>query len=392
MISVIIIDDNVDKVNSIVKVLTNSGILYDNIEYASNVIDAKNKLRVNQYDLALLDICLPQRKDERPRDQHGIKFFDDIINKDKYKKPKELIGITEYADIFENVKQKFDENIIHIIKYDELSNSWKERLFKKIRYLIHQAVVDNTSDSLLVIVHGIRTYGDWQERLQKMLNEEGSKYNILIYKYNYFNIFFYCSLLSRYVAARMFSSRLKKILESEGKKKISFVSHSFGTFIVSNAIKILSKNENIIIDKVIFSGSVLPETYRFDKHLSCVNTIVNDCSYDDDVLLFNFIFVPFAGMAGRRGFIGFKDKIINRYFSGGHSTFFYDNGKSCDKFMKDKWLPILLSDLKVNEYDERPNQSFINDFYYFIFFLSIIKNIIYIIFIPVVAILLYIYT
>ncbi|HMO37453.1 MAG TPA: hypothetical protein PKA06_15545, partial [Gemmatales bacterium] len=74
------------------------------------------------------------------------------------------------------------------------------------------------------------------------------------------------------------------------------------------------------------------------------------------VLLLNQFFVLFTGMAGREGFSGMTSNAFrNRYFTFGHSGYFQTLAIPDDTFMREKWLPLFLTEEVTRTYgDPRP--------------------------------------
>jgi hypothetical protein len=83
--------------------------------------------------------------------------------------------------------------------------------------------------------------------------------------------------------------------------------------------------------------------------------LVNDCGIRDSVLIFSQAFVLFTGMAGRTGLAGLEgNRFRNRFSTFGHSGYFVQNGEFSDYYMSRYWVPLLTTDLPIEECDERP--------------------------------------
>jgi response regulator of citrate/malate metabolism len=67
VISILIIEDNPDKLRNISREITSiPSITVENITHASTLSDARNLLRAHTYDLLILDIMIPNRIDQMP--------------------------------------------------------------------------------------------------------------------------------------------------------------------------------------------------------------------------------------------------------------------------------------------------------------------------------------
>nr|QKQ34334.1 hypothetical protein HPE44_07135 [Escherichia coli] len=77
------------------------------------------------------------------------------------------------------------------------------------------------------------------------------------------------------------------------------------------------------------------------------NAIINDCAVSDYILLLCKMLVIGLGDAGRKGFIEPNDGVfINRYFKGGHSTYFEDKD-----FIEVNWLPLIFLTIKISRHE-----------------------------------------
>ena len=229
--------------------------------------------------------------------------------------------------------------------------------------------------TLVITVHGIRTFGQWQERLEaatsdalKMLAAKtGDQIKFKHKHYGYFSVLKFLNPLARRTEARRFSVELAHLLDGPTTiefDRICLVGHSFGTHIIAHALTALSNDIQKRVDTVILSGSVLSTRYPWENLLgSCVTRVVNDCGIRDWILPINAV-LPFgSGVAGRNGFEGFTDsEFRNRYFSFGHSGYFYKPSSKSeisddDWFLKKYWVPLLIGDDAIELHDERGGGS-----------------------------------
>jgi tetratricopeptide (TPR) repeat protein len=196
---------------------------------------------------------------------------------------------------------------------------------------------------LVITVHGIRTAGDWQALLEKMLKEDRSEaIEVVPYKYNYFSALAFLFPLLRWIAARRFRARLLSELEKHPDARVDIVAHSFGTYLVGQAIRSIPRPRGI--HTIILAGSVLKPSFPWHLYARAgqVGRVVNECGIKDSILVLSQGFVLGMGMAGRVGFIGLMDEqLVNRYHPFGHSGYFLHDGHLCGDFMRARWLPLL---------------------------------------------------
>lgn len=217
------------------------------------------------------------------------------------------------------------------------------------------------SDHVVITVHGIRTFGQWQQRLSRLLRRTEPDIEVHNYTYGYFSILAFLIPPFRWIVTLRFRRQLEQIICNRSISRVDIVGHSFGTHIIAWALKRKSPNILPNIHTVLLSGSVLKPSFDWSllfKH-SVVQRVVNDCGINDNVLIINQLFVLFSGMAGRLGFQGMTgQRLFNRYFLGGHSHYFEDNGQPSDVFMEKYWVPVICSNDSIESVDQRAVPSF----------------------------------
>ena len=221
-----------------------------------------------------------------------------------------------------------------------------------------EPAIDSTvSRHLVVTVHGIRTFGHWQERLESALADAartvGQSVNVVNYKFGYFSAFALLSITLRFLAVRRFQRELLALV-SKDWDRIDIVAHSFGTYLVAKALLSWSRTSVVRVNTVILAGSVLPARFNWSALLpTTIRRVVNDCGARDNVLWISQL-IPMLGMAGRTGFLGMTgQELRNRFFSFGHSGYFLDKGASSNGFMVDRWIPLLLNVAPIDPVDQR---------------------------------------
>lgn len=213
-----------------------------------------------------------------------------------------------------------------------------------------------SDEEVLITVHGIRTFGQWQNRLKALVKKENPKILVESYRYGYFSVIAFFFPFFRWFAVRAFQQNLRELLERHKGAPISIVAHSFGTHIVAWGLRGLKADEMPYVRILILSGSVLKSNFNWELLLRTgrLRRVVNDCGINDSILVLSQLFVFLTGMAGKIGFFGFiNDRKVNRYFFGGHSHYFLPKGLDPDSFMHSWWVPLLAHDRPTEEHDER---------------------------------------
>ncbi|PUA27434.1 MAG: hypothetical protein B0W54_12700 [Cellvibrio sp. 79] len=211
------------------------------------------------------------------------------------------------------------------------------------------------TEHLIVTIHGIRTFGEWQDRLSKMLDGV----EVSSYGYGYFSVVSFFIPFLRWIAVRIFRLKLKKLIELHPGAEFSFVAHSFGTHILGYALKGFKPEELPHVRHILLAGSVLPSNFDWLLLFKSgkIKRVINDCGTNDSILILSQFFVLLTGMAGRVGFYGFTgNQLVNRYFQGGHSHYFEKGDDGSSPFMERYWLP-LLQESKITSAPSRPTPT-----------------------------------
>jgi hypothetical protein len=214
----------------------------------------------------------------------------------------------------------------------------------------------------VITVHGIRTFGDWQGRLQKLLLTEGGPQapglRVVAYRYGYFSVLAFLVPFLRWLVTRRFRQALLRETAACPGARIDLVAHGFGTHLAAWGLLGIPKAQRPKIHTVILAGSVLKVgfSWRLLMDDGGVYRVINECGTRDSVLVVNQLLVLFTGMAGRVGFNGMEDRerFLNRYYAFGHSGYFEGATPATqDDFMRQGWLPLLLGDGPPPPFDDR---------------------------------------
>lgn len=186
---------------------------------------------------------------------------------------------------------------------------------------------------IVVLLHGIRTQATWQEMVVAELENIP---NITIYPigYGYLDAFrFWCPFYFRKPPVERVLREVRGIRAKHADANISVIAHSFGTYITT---QILSHNSDVVLDRLILCGSVIPTDFRWDMVPTFPKGgVINEVGTKDGW--------PVAAMAtswgyGCSGTFGFKTHSVkDRYHDYKHSDFFHS------AFIQQYWIPYFTS-------------------------------------------------
>ncbi|MER9702218.1 hypothetical protein [Mesorhizobium sp. M0146] len=210
---------------------------------------------------------------------------------------------------------------------------------------------------VVVTVHGIRTFGQWQDRLRDLIHKRAPEVIVEPFRYGYFSALAFTFPFFRWLAVLFFRARLRDLIRRHPNRRFVFVAHSFGTHLTMHGLKGLRKDETPGIDLIILAGSVLRPNFNWPRFMEKVpvRQVVNDCGINDSVLILSQFVVLLTGMAGRVGFYGFTGgNVLNRFFVGGHGHYFASNRHDANHFMRTQWLSSIVDDSRPEPVDQRP--------------------------------------
>lgn len=359
---IIIVDDDDVRSEKLAEFLVDSKLVSrGDVHISSCTNDAKQVMRNVYFDAMILDVVIPRQRSEGASAAYGLSFLSHVARSPSIKKPEKIIGMTAHLSDISMFRMEFDEYCLSVIEAPANSDEWKPRVVAGLSYTATSKlgrVVDKQKVHALT-VHGIRTFGEWQDRLRGIVHAKYAAIPFHNYKYGYFSsISFSVPILRDREVKRLANHLLQLFDGSEGARFVIYC-HSFGTYLVANALKLLvSQGYQVPVDTVCLAGSVLPSRYDWGFLFRSANTrIVNDCADKDFVLWCSELIVYGTGMAGKTGFYGISNRrLINRFHRGGHSSYFEG-----DQFLSACWMPMLDASEEPIPVDERISSILAHD-------------------------------
>lgn len=203
-----------------------------------------------------------------------------------------------------------------------------------------QKCMPDFAPPLVMSVHGIRTYAEWQITLSEALGAAEIPFKNR--RFGYYPVTSFLRPAKNQKHVDEFVAWYYQAVEGTPQvdlahpfRRPSLIAHSFGSFIVAYA---MLKYPEIKFDKLIVCGCILPTD--FDWHTLFVrdqlSRVRNECGGRDAWVTLARYFVRGAGDAGRKGFGALGSKCQDE---------FYDYQRHSDFFsvahIKDTWLPFL---------------------------------------------------
>ena len=212
-------------------------------------------------------------------------------------------------------------------------------------------------DHTVFMIHGIRTAGDWMDEVGRILRDADLSVNPVAVGYGFIDVVSFL-LPVRWIRNRLIDRIGRELVRSRDlgtTKKLSIVAHSFGTFLVANALK---RNPTVKVDCVVLCGSVVPNDFNWsqlDAQLTDIDyrypgfRILNDCGWRDIWPVFAQTITWGFGSSGRYGFQ--SGSVKDRFHNLAHSDFF------SNEFVKEFWVPVIVEGKIVERKELRPKSS-----------------------------------
>ncbi|MDI3324772.1 hypothetical protein QKW35_10325 [Pontibacterium granulatum] len=357
MNKILIVDDDISRSSKLhQRLLTSFDSMKIDVDIVASYQEARRALKRCYYPVLFLDMALPVYQGEKDiLDDAGAKILREISKGRILKKPLRVIGYTALEKDTSAMELEFENLGFKLYHSRSGDFSWLTKAVSQARYSFSSldSVETQERELAVVTVHGILTFGSWQEDLYCKIDSEYCDKDVshLSFKYTRFDVFSFLMPILRDAIVSRFRRDLKRWIEQNSSKRIVCFSHSFGTYVLINALESFDEHLLQHIDLVVLSGSVLKQDHDFSQLRNCKGIrIVNDCAVHDKALLASMAFVPGTGMDGKVGFSTLSDdNFVNRFFSGGHSSFFCKDSGFIDEY----WMPLLDSDhsLKAVAFD-----------------------------------------
>lgn len=351
LMKIIVCDDDDIRRKTLVKYLSNSelgGKL--KISEAICADEVSTYLTDDYFDALVLDIVIPKRDSETALASNGSTLVRNIYRSARLKKPERIIGLTGYLDDIHQYRGELAAFGVAVIEAKGYSSGWEKSVLENLAYTdVSQGNRIGSTLLDVITVHGIRTYGEWQDRLKVMINTEDNRVNLHNHKYGYFSTYAFVIPYFRKLEINRLVMHLQNVFTNNPDSQFVIFSHSFGTFVTTYALKELYLQGYRNVKRLVLSGSVLPSNHDWRFLTSYGVEIVNDCAQDDLILWMSEAFVLGTGMAGKIGFLGIQNRqLTSRFSRGGHSSYFKG-----DEYMRANWLPLLHVDKPAKEFDVR---------------------------------------
>lgn len=356
MLKIIVVDDSEKRVDLIKKTLSGCEFFTQlDLSYVETADKARQCL-LEVSDILILDVLIPKKLKGIPQAVHSFNLLTDISNSQKkYIRPNLIIGLTADTAELGNYRNTFYENASIVLDGSLSNHDWLNAIIKQIRTALEskKKASQLTHDKVLITIHGIRTFGKWQGNLANEIKSYSKSFDFIEIKYGFFDLVSFIFPPLRNRKTKQIAKRLKKNIITNKDKDITIIAHSYGTIILSDALKELE--HDCKIENIILCGSPLTSSFNIEHFISSAKLTVNECGTKDYILVASKCLVLGLGDAGKSGFdYDNSAKFLNRYFNGGHDLYTKEKPNEVS-FSSKYWLPLIISSAPPIMVDERKN-------------------------------------
>lgn len=147
MIRILVVDDDGEKSRLIARTFEElSGEVLHEVVYVSDVHEAKRTLSASGFDLLVLDINLPKRRELEAEADGGVELLRWLKAAGKSHRPKYIVGLTAYEASFEIAAKDFQNFIWQIVKFSHEDLAWRGKLKQSLIVIAEQSSPPYSSD------------------------------------------------------------------------------------------------------------------------------------------------------------------------------------------------------------------------------------------------------
>ena len=140
---IIIADDDDEKIKRIEEEIKDK--FHDEnilISVKKSIIDVKQDLVKNYYDLLILDLNMPLFEEGECKEEAGYDLYNELKKLRQYKMPGNIMFCTSHKNLYSKYEIEVQQGLFSIITYESVKNEWIITLIDKI-FQILQAIKDS---------------------------------------------------------------------------------------------------------------------------------------------------------------------------------------------------------------------------------------------------------
>lgn len=156
-VRIILVDDQVDKASSIVSPLKERHGNAVEIVHVSNAVDARKRMRQQRFDMALIDVNLPESLGDAPSPDSGFELLDMLKVDNKVILPDEILFVTAQEDLQHEAIAKAASRGASLYFHSAEDNAWIDILVGRVGYVLDRSKRHRTPIVDVAIITALST-------------------------------------------------------------------------------------------------------------------------------------------------------------------------------------------------------------------------------------------
>ncbi|MEW8508989.1 MAG: hypothetical protein AB2598_20065 [Candidatus Thiodiazotropha sp.] len=207
---------------------------------------------------------------------------------------------------------------------------------------------------IVFFIPGIRDQGNRSDIVTHTLEKEIPTVRVVPIKYDgHFGAIRLFNSFSRKRRRKIVADKIAPVLSDNSIHRVSFIAHSFGTYLLAESI---SKLKSTKWHRIILCGSIVNRKFDWSTFTSSINNseiiVLNDCGTRDNWPVYAESLSDKFSSTGVYGFGGYG--VFDRTHSVKH------DGYINEEFIRDYWIDFIKSGLVKKGQDEKPENHFHN--------------------------------
>ncbi len=192
--------------------------------------------------------------------------------------------------------------------------------------------ISRHNDHVVVLIHGIRDYAKWQDKLRKVIEAYG--FQVELTNYQRFDLLRFLIPIGYFKgkAVAQIWHQIQQVYAKHPGKSVSFIAHSFGTYVLT---RILRENFNFTAHRIILCGSVVKFDFPFEEFNGrFTHEVLNEIGEKD---VWPAIAESVSTCYGAAGSFGFRRPYVRDRW---HQNIRHGDFLT-EKFCRKYWIPFL---------------------------------------------------
>lgn len=153
---VLIVDDDLKKIEAVRDYFVERGVDIGDIASAEHAAGARIILEQKIFDILLIDVLLPVRKNAHPRGEDSVELLRQIVDDGTTPAPRYIIGMTASLDAREAFAGDFNSLVTQILHIAPGEDAWRDSLAALLLLIKRVDTAENANDYDICVLNALR--------------------------------------------------------------------------------------------------------------------------------------------------------------------------------------------------------------------------------------------